>query len=60
MYGGPGFDFVAIDYIQNPDTFGSLYGGPGNDVVYGGAKKDTLYQPGDEVGILITRRVGRR
>ena len=43
MYGGPGFDFVAIDYIQNPDTFGTLYGGPGNDVVYGGAKKDTLY-----------------
>jgi serralysin len=43
LLGGPGFDFVFIDYVKDPDTFGVIYGGPGDDVVYGGAGKDQLY-----------------
>ena len=49
LQGGHGWDFVAIDYINNPRTFGTLSGGVGNDVVYGGALKDELIgRPGDD------------
>ena len=43
LLGGLGNDFVFIDYIQDPDTIGEIYGGPGDDVVSGGALDDRLH-----------------
>jgi serralysin len=50
MLGGGGWDFLAIDYINDPNTFGLLIGGgAGNDVVYGGAGKDNIFgRSGDD------------